>query len=112
MDLDIEIYPADEDEEEESYTPSMTYGVPREEFLKENKPEYYKRLVESGTLLEHLKSIDKFAFELEENMIERQCEIEGVNEELKKRDMFEWVGKYNLIKHEVRGFILRDFIFN
>ncbi len=111
MDLDIIIYPADEDVEEESYTPSMTYGAPREEFLKENKPEYYKRLVESGTLLEHLKSIDKRAFEMEENMIERQCEIEGVNDELKLTDRMKWVQMYNLIRHEVRSFILNDLIY-
>ncbi len=51
--------------------PIGKYVTYREEYLRENAPEYYAQLVESGELNSHLESINKQAHEMKESIIER-----------------------------------------
>ena len=51
--------------------PIGKYVTYREEFLRENEPERYAQLVESGELNEHLDSINRQAHEMKESIIER-----------------------------------------
>lgn len=102
----------DEDGIEEDDRISITYGEKRRTYLRENKPEFYKSLLEKGELENHLKSIDKEAWRMEETMVERTCELRGVNAELKMKDMMEWAAEYKTIVAEVRGFVLRELIYS
>ena len=51
--------------------PIGKYVTYREEYLRENDPEYYAQLVECGELNEHLDSINCQAHEMKESIIER-----------------------------------------
>ena len=62
-------------------------------------------------LREHLVTIDKAANEMEDLLMEQMSKTEGITEELKKKDMFEWVGRRNNLKQRVREIIYHDFIY-
>ena len=51
--------------------PIGKYVVYREEYLRENEPERYAQLIESGELNEHLDSINRQAHEMKESIIEK-----------------------------------------
>ena len=51
--------------------PIGKYVAYREEFLKENQPEYYAQLVECGELSAHLDEKNRQAHEMKESIIER-----------------------------------------
>ncbi len=51
--------------------PAGKYVYYREIYLQEEKPKYYAELVKSGTLNEHLDSINKQAHELKDRIVEK-----------------------------------------
>ena len=62
-------------------------------------------------LREHLVTVDKAANEMEDLLMEQMSKTEGITEELKKKDMFEWVGRRNNLKQRVREIIYHDYIY-
>ena len=95
----------------EDYVESLFYGEKRRRFLKENKPDYYKELVESGTLEAHIFELDKEAQETEARLVDNMCRQEGVTEELKANDQVLWVGLYNNILHRARQTVQNELIY-
>ena len=53
-------------------------------------------------------TIDKTVNEMEDLLMEQMSKAEGITEELKRRDMFEWVGRRNNSKNRVREIIYHD----
>ena len=51
--------------------PIGKYVTYREEFLRENEPERYAQLVESGELSAHLDEKNRQAHEMKESIVER-----------------------------------------
>ena len=51
--------------------PIGKYVTYREEYLRENEPETYAKIIESGEINAHLESINKQAHEMKENIIEK-----------------------------------------
>ncbi len=107
--LDEKNYNVDEDEEEDDYRDIFAHLW--KEYIKENKPGYYGMLRITGALDEEAKKIDIEAQKMYYNIIERTAERDGVNEELKRKDMFEYAGLYNNIVHAARDYILHEFIY-
>lgn len=97
------------DEAESDYQLTM-WGIRRLEYLKNHKKGTYQRLMISG-LREHLISVDKAANETEDLLMEQMSKAEGITEELKYNDMFEWVGRRNNLKQRVREIIYHDYIY-
>lgn len=87
------------------------YGKERETFLKSEKPELYFKLKNSDKLMEHLIEIDKEACEMEDSLVVEYSRSEGVTEELKKADMFEWVKKVNSIKNRAQEIVYNTLIY-
>ena len=62
-------------------------------------------------LHEHLVTVDKAANEMEDLLMEQMSKAEGITEELKRKDMFERVGRRNNLKNRVREIIYHDYIY-
>ena len=74
----------------------------RKNFLLEEKPEDYDELEEGKLLIEYLVGYEERYSELFDTMVEKQMEVEGVNEEMKVENPLKWVGLVNNIRSQVR----------
>lgn len=60
----------------------------------------------SGTLEEHLASVDRDAEQMTDRLIRRYEASEGVTEALKADDPMEWVRRENSIRSRVREIVM------
>lgn len=80
----------------------------RRNYLKAEKPEEYEELAGENMLIEYLESFeDKYRDKFHE-MVERQTEREGVDEELKSQNPLEWVGRVNNIRSQVKEILTSE----
>lgn len=91
---------------------SISYGQVAKKYLATERVDLYEELNSSGGLEEFLLNLDRQAIELEDKMINEYSKLEGVNEELKRSNQLEWVGRLNNIKFQVRNFIQKELIFS
>lgn len=97
---------------EEEQQPLGKYGILRQQYLEQNRPGLYTRLILSGKLMEHLQEIDRTAHERLEHMMNLLTKQEGVTEELKANDQMKWVGTMNNLKHQAENTILSELIYS
>lgn len=74
----------------------------RKNYLLEEKPEDYDELEREHMLIEYLTGIEAAYGKRFDELVERQMELEGVNEEMKVKDQLKWVGLVNNIRSQVR----------
>ena len=74
----------------------------RKNYLFEEKPEDYDELDREQMLIEYLTGIEAAYAKRFDELVERQMELEDVNEELKVKDQLKWVGLVNNIRSQVR----------
>ena len=91
--------------------PLGKYGMMRRQYLEENRPGLYTRLILSGKLMEHLQEIDTTARSRLESQMDRLVKQNGVTEELKARDQMAWVGAMNNLKSQAEEMILTELIY-
>ena len=96
---------------EEEKKPLGKYGMMRRQYLEQNRPGLYTRLILSGRLMEHLQEIDTTAHERLESLMSLMTKQTGVTEELKARDQMAWVGQMNSLKHQAEEMILSELIY-
>ena len=87
------------------------WGERRWKYLKENKKILFRSMVTSMTLDSHLADIEEEAEAMYERLEKKMKEREGVTEQLKKDDMFEWVRKMNSIKNRAEEIVNNEIIY-
>ena len=80
----------------------------RKNYLLEEKPEDYDELEREHMLVEYLTGIEAAYDKRFDELVERQMEYEGVNEELKVKDQLKWVGLVNNIRSQVREILTAE----
>ena len=80
----------------------------RKNYLLEEKPEDYDELEREHMLIEYLTGIEAAYGKRFDELVERQMEYEGVNEELKVKDQLKWVGLVNNIRSQVREILTAE----
>ena len=91
--------------------PLGKYGIMRQQYLEQNRPGLYTRLILSGKLMEHLQEIDTTAHGRLESLMSLLTKQQGVTEELKARDQMAWVGAMNSLKNQAEEMILTELIY-
>ena len=74
----------------------------RKNYLLEEKPEDYDELEREQMLIEYLTGIEAAYAKRFDELVERQMELEGIDEEMKVKDQLKWVGLVNNIRSQVR----------
>jgi len=72
-------------------------------YLKEHHPGLFSSLLLSGKLIDHLHEIDTTCNARFDLLIPQMQAAEGVTEELKTADQFEWVRRMNDIRHQIEA---------
>ena len=91
--------------------PLGKYGIMRQQYLEQNRPGLYTRLILSGKLMEHLQEIETTAHGRLESLMSLLTKQQGVTEELKAQDQMAWVGAMNSLKNQAEEMILTELIY-
>lgn len=95
---------------EQQSKPLGKYGRMRKAYLKEHRPILYNQLLMSEKLYPHLLEIDRTANSRLEQLMPKLAQAAGVTEELKARDMMQWVGLMNSCKAQAEEILLAELI--
>ena len=88
------------------------YGQRHLRYLKENRKCTYTDLLTSGTLNHYLADIDEQANNMFELLMKQMAEKQGVTEQLKATNQFEWVGRMNNIRAYVEEIVMNRIVYN
>ena len=92
--------------------PLGKYGMMRQQYLEQQRPGLYTRLILSGKLMEHLQEIEATAQSRLESLMSQLKEKNHVTEELKAKDQMKWVGMMNSLKNQAEEIILTELIYS
>ena len=92
--------------------PLGKYGIMRQQYLEQNRPGLYTRLILSGKLMEHLQEIDTMAHSRLDSLMSLLTKQAGVTEELKARDQMAWVGAMNAIRQQAEEIVMEELIYS
>ena len=87
------------------------FGMMRKHYLKEYRGGIYQGMVLSGTLKEHLLSVQEQAETRFDVLTMQMAEREGVNGQLKASDQMRWVRLMNNIRNAVEEIVLNEIIY-
>ena len=94
----------------EENRPIGRYGRLHREYLKQEHPARYSSLILTGKLWTYLADLNEQAEERLDLIIKQMKAAEGVTEELKARDMMQWVGLMNSCKAQAEEILLAELI--
>ena len=92
--------------------PIGRYGRMRKQFLKENRPILYSRMLLSETLYPHLLEIEETMERRMEELIPQLAETAGATEKLKAADPMKWVGLMNNCKAQAEEILLSELVYS
>ena len=96
--------------EEADQRPIGKWGRMHREYLKEQHPSLYQRLILNGTMGRHLAYADGRATAMLESLITQMVKQEGVTEQLKVEQPMEWVGRMNNIRSRAEEIVMEEVI--
>ena len=88
------------------------WGQRRKNYLYENRKALYTTLLTSCKLCSHLEDIDERAEKMYWELIDKMSEQEGLTEDLKAKDMMEWVRRRENIENKAREMVFEEVIYN
>lgn len=86
------------------------WGRMHREYLKEQHPRLYQRLILNGTIGRHLAYADGRATAMLESLITQMVKQEGVTEQLKAEQPMVWVGRMNSIRSRAEEIVMEEVI--
>ena len=92
--------------------PIGRYGGMRKQFLKENRPILYSRMLLSETLYPHLLETEETMERRMEELIPKLAETAGATEKLKAADPMKWVGLMNNCKAQAEEILLSELVYS
>ena len=87
------------------------WGQRHKRYLKEHKKVVYITLLTSGRLNSYLADIEEQAQERFERLIDQMKQAQGITEQLKADNAWEWVGRMNNIQACARETVDREMIY-
>ena len=96
--------------EEVDQRPIGKWGRMHREYLKEQHPSLYQRLILNGTMGRHLAYADGRATAMLESLITQMVKQEGVTEQLKAEQPMVWIGKMNNICIRAEEIVIEEVI--
>ena len=88
------------------------WGMMHKNYLEHNKRGLFMLMVTKCTLWPYLADIDRQANEMYDLLIEQMKEAEGVTEQLKEQDQFEWVKRMGNIQQRAREIVCSELIYS
>lgn len=99
------------DDEPEDNRQIGRWGRMHADYLKKNKRYVFDSMLMNGRLHSYLADIDEQAREMFDTLVEQMKKSEGVTEELKERNQWEWVQRMENIQQRAREIVNTELIY-
>ena len=86
------------------------WGWRRKMYLKEHRKGLYQLMLLKGTLTQHLIETSEAAIDALDKLSKQMAKVEGVTEDLKRRDQMAWVGAMNNIHNRADEIVRAELI--
>ena len=96
--------------EEADQRPIGKWGRMHREYLKEQHPSLYQRLILNGTMGRHLAYANGRATAMLERLIVQMAKQEGITDQLKAEQPMIWVGRMNSIRSRAEEIVMEEVI--
>ncbi len=90
--------------------PIGKWGRMHREYLKEQHPSLYQRLILNGTLVRHLADANERATAMLDSLITQMAKQERITEQLKAAQPMIWVGRMNSICSRAEEIVMEEVI--
>lgn len=97
---------------EEEQMPLGKYGRMWLQYLKEQRPGLFSRLLLSGQLMHQLHEVERKAVQRMDILLPQMVTEAGRMEELKNADPLQWVGTMNAITAQIEEILLAELVYS
>lgn len=98
---------------EESSVTLGKWGMMHKDYLEKHKKELFSTLLTQDKLYQHCAEVENQARDMLDTLVEQMKKNEGVTEQLKEENQWEWVQRMENIQHRARRvFTLLIFIWS
>lgn len=94
------------------WMPLGRYGLMQCNYLKEQRPGLYTRLLLSGHLMQQLHEVDRTALQMMDVVLPQMTKEAGLTDALKNTDPLKWVGIMNTITAQIEEIILAELVYS
>ena len=88
------------------------WGKMHKRYLEKHKKALFNSLLVKGTLFQYCADIEKQAIDMFDIIVEQMKKAEGVTEQLKEQDQFEWVQRMSNIQQRAREIVFNEILYN
>ena len=97
---------------EEEQMPLGKYGRMKLQYLNEQRPGLFARLLLSGQLMHQLHEVDRTALRRIDILLPQMMTEAGLTEELKNTEPLQWAGTMNAITAQIEEILLAELVYS
>ena len=94
----------------EDSKPIGRWGIAHRDYLRQNKSVKFNIMLMNGTLFSYLAEINTQAEEMFSRLVEQMATAEGITEQVKEQNQFDWVQRMNNIRHRATEIVNSELI--
>ena len=87
------------------------WGMMHKSYLEKHKKVLFSLLLGQGKLYQHCAEVEKQANEMYDLLLEQMKEAEGVTENLKEQNQWEWVQRMGNIQQRINDIVCSELIY-
>ena len=87
------------------------WGMLHKEHLEKHKPIIFATLLTQGKLYQHCAEVEKQARDMFDALVEQMKDAEGVTEQLKAQNQWEWVQRMETVQHRANEIVCIELIY-
>lgn len=88
------------------------WGMMHKTYLEKHKKVLFSLLLSQGTLYQHCAEVENQARDMFDTIIEQMKKSEGVTEQLKEHNQWEWVQRMENIQQRARELVCSELIYD
>ena len=87
------------------------WGMMHKDYLEKHKKMFFSLLLGQGKLYQYCADVENQARDMYDALIEQMKESEGVTEELKEKNQWEWICRTQNIEARAREIVYKELIY-
>ena len=88
------------------------WGMMYKSYLEKHKKVLFSLLLGQGKLYQHCADVENQARDMFDTLVGQMKESEGVTEQLKEQDQWEWIQRMDNIQQRAREIVCRELIYS
>ena len=87
------------------------WGMMHKDYLEKHKKVLFNSLLIQGKLYQHCAEVENQARDMFDTLVEQMKEKEGITEQLKEQDQFEWIQRMGNIQQRASEIVCAELIY-